>query len=251
MACAPFRHPAHVAKMATAIDLLSGGRLELGIGGGWYQREFEAFAYRFGTTGDRFAALEEQVQAVRALFGEEPVDLDGRFVRLSGAFNRPLPAQRGGPPIWIGGKGGDRLLRLVVRHGSGWNTVWRWSLRDYAARVEALRRLSAAAGRDPRSIRLSLGLYSLVGEDEADLRERFRAMQRWMPGAALEGTTIEEFATNTLTGTVEDCAGQLARWAEVGVEEFIVSAAPLPFAVCDWSMVELIANRLIPEAHSL
>src|SRR5438270_438576 len=87
VACAAFRHPAHLAKMATAIDLASGGRFDLGLGAGWYEREFESFGYEFGTVGERFQRLEETVVAVRSLFGEGPVDLELGRVRFSGAYN--------------------------------------------------------------------------------------------------------------------------------------------------------------------
>src|SRR6059058_5094520 len=81
VACAPFRHPAHVAKMASAIDLASGGRFDLGLGAGWYEAEFGAFGYEFGSTGERFAILEETVEAVAALLGGGPVTYRGRHVQ--------------------------------------------------------------------------------------------------------------------------------------------------------------------------
>ena len=251
VACAPFRHPAHVAKMSTAIDLLSGGRFDLGIGAGWYQAEFEAFGYEFGSTGQRFSFLERSVEAIRALFGEGPVDMQTDQFELSGAYNRPGPAHPGGPPIWIGGKGGDRQFRLVARHAAGWNSVWRWSPRDYADRAAAVRAVAQREGRDPTTVRLSVGLYALVGQDERELSERFRALQRWAPGGSLDGASVQEFADGTLTGTPVRCLDQLSEFARIGVEEVMVSAASIPFAVFDWSMVELIARDVIPEAHAL
>jgi len=251
VACAPFRHVAHVAKMSTSIDVLSGGRFELGIGAGWYEREFEAFGYSFGASGDRFSQLEESVEALSRLFGEEPVTFDGRFVHLDRAFNRPPPAQSGGPPIWVGGKGGDRLMRLVARHAAGWNTVWRWSLDDFADRVSALKQACEVEGRDPATARVSLGLYTLVGEDEPDLVSRFRALQGWTPGGALDGMLLDDYMRETLAGTPEACLERLARLAELGVEELIVSAASLPFAIYDWSEVELIAEAILPAAAGL
>lgn len=251
VACAPFRHVAHVAKMSTSIDLLSGGRFELGIGAGWYEREFEAFGYPFGTIGDRFSMLEESVEVLARLFREEPVTFNGRFVRLDGAYNRPLPAQSGGPPVWVGGKGGDRLMRLVAKHAAGWNSVWRWSFDAFADRVGALRQACEVEGRDPASARVSLGLYTLVGEDKPDLVARFRALQRWTPGGALDGMLLDDYMRETLAGTPEACLERLARLAELGVEEFIVSAASLPFAVYDWSEIELIAEAILPAAGGL
>jgi alkanesulfonate monooxygenase SsuD/methylene tetrahydromethanopterin reductase-like flavin-dependent oxidoreductase (luciferase family) len=237
--------------MSTAIDLLSGGRFDLGIGAGWYQAEFDAFGYDFGSTDERFSYLETSVQAIRALFGEGPVDLETAHFQLAGAYNRPRPAQPGGPPIWIGGKGGDRQFRLVARHATGWNSVWRWSPNDYAERADALRRIARREGRDPATVRFSAGLYSLVGEDDRDLADRFRALQEWAPGRSLDGVTLDDYEADTLTGTTEACLERLNEFARIGVEEIIVSAASVPFAVYDWSMVELIAKVIIPEAHGL
>jgi probable F420-dependent oxidoreductase len=254
VACAPFRHPAHVAKMATAIDLISGGRFELGIGAGWYEREFEAFGYHYPDTGERFALLEESVEVIAGLFAGGPVDHDGERFRLRGAYNHPPPLEhegRSGPTIWIGGKGGNRLLRLVARHGAGWNTVWKWTPAAFAERAYALRMALVAEGKDPQDARLSLGLYTLVGEDQGDLEARFRALQRWTPGAALDGTALEDYGADTLTGTPEACLERLAGFARQGVEEFIVGAGPIPFSVYDWSMVELVAESVIPRARTL
>src|SRR5206468_8963278 len=94
VACAPFRHPAHVAKMATAIDLISGGRFDLGIGAGWYEREFEPFGYPYPSTGERFAVLEESVEVIAGLLQEGPFDHQGRRFRLHGAYNHPRPVDR-------------------------------------------------------------------------------------------------------------------------------------------------------------
>src|SRR6266567_3583523 len=209
VACAAFRHPAHLAKMATAIDLASGGRFDLGLGAGWYEREFEAFGFRFGSAGERFALLEETVRAVGALFGQEPATFEGPTFRLDEAYNRPRPVQEGGPPVWIGGKGGERLLRLVAKHAAGWNTAWRWSPGDHRERVDALRGICEQVGRDPATVRLSVGLTTLVGEDGRDLQARYQALQEWAPGRALDGTSLEDFAEDTLTGPPDVCLARL------------------------------------------
>lgn len=249
--CAPFRHPAMLAKAATAIDLLSGGRLDLGIGAGWYAEEFEAFGYAFGSVGERFAVLEETVEALSLLLPGGPVSFDGKHVRLREAFNHPPPAQRPRPPIWVGAKGGERALRLAARHADGWNTAWRWTPETYAARAARARQLREEAGRDPGTLRLSIGLYTLVGSDQADLETRFAAMRRWMPGRALDTEPLEGFAADTLTGTPTRVLERLAAFAEIGVEEVIVAPAPIPFAIPDRSMVEMLASEILPAARSL
>lgn len=242
--CAGFRNPSVLAKMATAIDLISGGRLDLGIGAGWYRDEYEAFGYEFGTIGERFEVLEETVEVLARLFAEGPADFEGRRFALRGAFNHPPPAHAGGPPIWVGGKGGDRLLRLVARRAAGWNTVWRWAPDTYAERAAAARRACEEAGRDPATLRLSVGLYTIVGEDEADLAKRFETLRTWMPGA-MGDESIGEFAADTLTGTPERVLERVRAFAALGVEEIVVSPAQLPFAVPDPSMLELVAEAVV------
>ncbi|HZD81124.1 MAG TPA: LLM class flavin-dependent oxidoreductase [Actinomycetota bacterium] len=249
--CAPFRHPAVLAKSVTAIDQLSGGRFDLGIGAGWYEEEFRAFGYEYGSVGERFRILEETVEILDRLLPGGPVDVDGGRYTLRRAYNRPLPAQRPRPPIWIGAKGGDRALRLAARHADGWNSVWRWSPEDYARKVARAHEICEREGRDPATFRLSLGLYTLVGENRDDLVARFRAMQRWMPGGALDGELLDAFMVDTLTGTPEQVVERLAAFAELGVEELIVSPAPIPFAVPDPTILELFAETVIPRAKDL
>lgn len=249
--CAGFRHPALVAKAATMIDLLSGGRLDLGVGSGWYEEEFRAFGYEFRSVGARFDDLEETCEVLSRLFEDGPATWEGRRYRLSGAYNNPPPAQRPRPPLWIGGKGGPRLLRLVARLADGWNTVWSWSLAEYGARVRALGDVCEGLGRDPDTVRRSVGLYTLVGEDERDLVARYRALQRWMPGGALDGELLDDWARDHLVGTPEQVLGRIEGFAALGVDEIIISASSLPFAVYDESMLDLFAETVIPAGRSI
>jgi F420-dependent oxidoreductase-like protein len=248
---APFRHPAVLAKTATAVDLLSGGRFDLGIGAGWYEDEFRAFGYGFGTVGERFSVLEETLQVLGLLLPGGPATFQGKHFRLEEAFNHPSPVQRPRPPIWLGAKGGDRSLRLAARYADGWNTVWRWTPEAYAERVRRAREACDREGRDPQTLRLSLGLYTVVGEDRDDLVARFRALQRWMPGGSLDRESLESFAKDTLTGTPERVLERLAGFAELGVEEVIVVPAPTPFAMPDPSIVEAFAEAVMPKAREL
>src|SRR5439155_7582890 len=97
--------------------------------------------------------------AIAGLFGaDEPVDFSGSHVRFQRAYNHPRPATPGGPPIWIGGKGGPRLLRLIARHASGWNVVWKATPESHAERAAVLRAAAEREGRDPGTVRLSVGL---------------------------------------------------------------------------------------------
>ena len=245
--CSGFRHPAMVAKAAVTIDLLSGGRLDLGLGAGWSEDEYDAFGYRFGSVGDRFELLEETVEVLSLLFGEkEPVTWEGRHYRLDQAYCRPRPAQPSGPPLWVGGKGGSRLARLVARRADGWNTVWTWTPEAYVERVRVLEKACHRHNRDPASVRRSVGLYALVGEDDRDLAARWRALQRWTPGGALDGLTVEAWGTDKLVGTRDRVLDRIRAFADLGVEEMIVSVGSLPFAVFDDGAVEVFARSVIP-----
>jgi alkanesulfonate monooxygenase SsuD/methylene tetrahydromethanopterin reductase-like flavin-dependent oxidoreductase (luciferase family) len=140
---------------------------------------------------------------------------------------------------------------LAAGRADGWNTVWAWTPEAYAERAGALDRLCEREGRDPTSVRRSVGLYTVVGEDERDLAKRWRHVQGWVPGGAFASADIEEWRTDKLVGTPEQILERMAAFAAHGVEEMILSIGPLPFAVADGEMVDLIAERVIPQARSL
>lgn len=247
--CAPFRHPSVLAKMASTIDLLSGGRVDLGIGAGWLEEEFERFGYEFGTVGERFGVLEEDLEVLRALFSEGPSSVRGDRFDLRNAVMRPRAAQRPRPPIWLGSKGGPRSLAMAARLADGWNTAWRWDPGSYGQRVSAARAACERVDRDPSSLRLSIGLYSAVGQDDADLAARFERLREWMPG--LEDRTPNSFAETTLSGTPDQALDRVAAFARLGVEEIIITIGQIPFSIPDPEMVELIAERVIAPGRSI
>ena len=241
--CAAFRHPALLARAATSIDRLSGGRLDLGLGAGWMEEEFEAFGYRFRSRGDRFTVLEETVEVVKELFGGEPVMHDGPNVTLREAVLAPAPDRP--PPLWLGGKGGPRLLGLAARLAEGWNMVWRISPEGYAPKVSDVRAACDAEDRDPATFGLSVGLYSLMGEDEAAARAAFERGRAAAPGDAMAADDYESWRADTLSGTPEQVLERVAAFELLGVREIIVAPWVLPFAIHEPEQVELFAERVI------
>jgi len=230
--CAPFRHPAMLAKMAATIDLLSNGRLDLGLGAGWLEDEFTAFGYEFGSVGERFAVLEETLEALDALFSSDgdPVTFRGPTISFTDARLLPSPVQRP-VPLWVGGKGGPRLLRLAARHAAGWNMVWRIAPPWYGERIAAIEAACADAGRDPGTFRTTIGLYALIGEDEAAARAAFERGRAAMPGGAMDDETYESWCADTLSGTPEQARERIAAFEDLGVEEVVIAPWVLPFAV--------------------
>ncbi|MBV9283459.1 MAG: LLM class flavin-dependent oxidoreductase [Acidimicrobiia bacterium] len=236
----PLRPPSVLAKALSTLDVVSGGRLIAGLGAGNYAPELDAAGVGLEPPRTRLERLEEAIDVLDGLFAGGPFTYHGRHYRTQNARCLPRPVQRPRPPIWIGGKG-DRLLDLCARRADGWNTVWAWTFDDYEERLAVLDRACERAGRDPDTITLSVGLYTLVGEDEADLRRRFERLRDRTPGGILGDTTLEEWRTGRLVGTVDEVAEQLARWQELGVHSLIVSAAAVPFAIVDDDAVDLVA----------
>ena len=248
---APFRHPGLLLKMASSIDALSGGRLDLGVGAGWLRDEFDAFGYGFGSVGDRFDRLTELLELLSAAADAGPgaVTFDGETVALREAQVLPGSVQR--PiPVWVGGKGGSRLLRLAARHAAGWNVVWRMSPEGYDEKLTAVREACEAVGRDPATFRLSVGLHALIGEDDAAARAAFARGRAAMPGGALAGDTYESWRADTLSGTPAEVRARVEAFAARGVEELIVSPWVLPFAIPEPEQVELFAETVIAPLRS-
>jgi probable F420-dependent oxidoreductase len=241
--CAPFRHPALLAKAVATLDRLADGRFDVGLGAGWLHDEFEAFGYGFGTVGERFGVLEDTLEAVRRLLTGDPVSLENRTVRLRDATISPTPPRV--PPIWLGGKGGPRLLGLAARRADGWNTVWRMSPEGYAGKVDDVRRACERAGRDPSTFRRSVGLYALLGEDDGAARAAFERGRASAPGNAMAGDDPGSWRADTLSGTPDQVLERVAAFEALGVEELIVAPWVLPFAIHEPEQVDLFAERVI------
>jgi alkanesulfonate monooxygenase SsuD/methylene tetrahydromethanopterin reductase-like flavin-dependent oxidoreductase (luciferase family) len=243
--CAQLRPPAVLAKNLAVLDRLTGGRLTVGIGAGWFEPEYAAAGIRFERPAVRLAQLAETVDVVKGMSAAStPFTYAGRHVGVDGARNQPPPHQAGGPPVWVGGRG-DRLLGVVAGHADGWNTVWAWTFDDYRDRLAVLARACDAAGRDPATVTLSVGLYSLVGEDEADLRRRFDRMAAALPAGVLGGTRLEDWRRGRLVGTVDEVREKVAGWAELGVTTLIAGLGALPFSVTEAADLDVVAAAVI------
>lgn len=243
VACEALRPAPVLAKALATLDRITGGRLDVGLGAGWYPPEYEAVGLDFPSPGERLARLAEAVEVVRGLLGGGPFTFDGRYHRADHAVNRPPAVQEPRPPVFVGGKG-DRLLQIAVEHADGWNTCWVWTPDAYRDRLDVVERSCEKVGRDPDTVWRSLGLYALAGEDHADLERRFARMRNLMPAGVVSGS-LDEWRAGRLVGTVEELRAQRAEWDALGVETLIVGAGPLPFSVTTLDDVELLAHALL------
>lgn len=152
-----YRHPAVLANMAAALDIISDGRLELGVGAGWNEEESGAYGIELGTVTERFDRFDEACQVLIGLLSQETTDFDGRFYQLRAARNEPKGPQRPHPPICIGGGGEKRTLRTTAKYAQHWNFPG-GSPADFARKRDVLAEHCAAVGRDPKEILLSAQL---------------------------------------------------------------------------------------------
>jgi probable F420-dependent oxidoreductase len=200
----PFRNPALTAKMATAFDEVSGGRLVLGVGCGWHEPEFDAFDFPFDHRVGRF---EEALGVLLRLLREGHVEVEGRWHRADAELLPPGPRPNG-PPILIAGKR-PRMLRLVARHADSWNAAWygrREEAGELEQRIALLREACAAEGRDPSTITLTAGLFVSI--------------------PTMQQPADEDPPENAISGDVEQVGRALAAYRELGIEHAIVHLWP-------------------------
>jgi probable F420-dependent oxidoreductase len=198
VACNSFRHPPLLARMVASLDVLSGGRMELGIGAGWHRREYEAYGYPFPPMAERLAQLHEAIGLVKRLWTGDPIDHDGSHYRLRAARCTPVPVQTPRPPILVGG-GGPGLLAIAAAEADVVNVVppashgaadpeevRRFTLERFRKKAATVRRLAAEGGRDPASLTLSAIFFVQLTDDAATTRQVHEAI------AARYGLTLAD-----------------------------------------------------------
>jgi F420-dependent oxidoreductase-like protein len=198
-----YRQPPVLAKQAAQVDIISGGRLVLGIGAAWQENEHDAYGIPFSTVGGRLRRLEESVQIIKSLFANEKTTFHGKYYDIVDAPLAPKPIQRPGPPILIGGGGEQVTLRIAAQYADEWNI---WGAPDVLKQKgEVLDRHCEAVGRDPKTIRRSAQALVTLSEDKKVVEEaRARGGRQSILGSKAE---------------LQETMGQ---FVEAGVSEFIV-----------------------------
>jgi F420-dependent oxidoreductase-like protein len=206
-----FRHPVLMARMALAVDDLSGGRLTLGLGAGWQEREHTNFGFDLLDMPQRFARFEEALEVItRLLSSDEPVSFAGSFYRLQDAILLPRPQRPGGPPILIGGNGPQRTLPLVARYAHEWNAVFATAAR-FAELNSRLDELLHEQNRQPSEVRRSLMTTLVFGRDDAEIQRKLSGHD-----------AAERRERGIIVGSGAEVQEQLGRLAEAGVQRVML-----------------------------
>jgi alkanesulfonate monooxygenase len=236
---ATFRLPGPLAVSVAEVDTMSGGRVELGLGAGWYEAEHTAYGIPFPAVGERFDRLEEQLAIVTGLWAtpdDDHFSFEGRHYQVKDSPALPKPVQKPGPPVIIGGGGRRRTPQLAVRYGAEFNRAFR-PLEETSEQFERVRQVSREAGRDPASIVFSAAQVVCCGPDEATIARR----------AASIGREVAELRENGLCGTPGEVIAKLATYGAIGTTRVYLQILDL----ADLEHLAFIAEHVLPACAEL
>jgi F420-dependent oxidoreductase-like protein len=234
--CNGYRNPALLAKMASTVDVMSHGRLDFGIGAGWYEHEYLAYGYPYPQVPQRLAMLDESLQVITAMWTEPYATFEGTHYRVAGAINEPKGVQLPHPPIWVGGSGEKVTLRLAARYGDATN--FGGHLDDmgwYRHKWDVIAAHCEAIGRDPASLIRSTDVETTLlapGDDPAALTERYRRRQ-----------PLDEYRTHAVVGGAQEVIDTYGRLIDAGVDYIIVSDLP---GLARIEVLERLAADVLP-----
>lgn len=239
-----FRHPTVLAKVATTVDRISHGRVDLGIGAGWWQDEHRTHGFPFPPVDERMQMLEEQLEIVHGLLTQDEFSFDGRHYHLRDCAFAFKPVQRPHPPIILGGKGGPRIARLVARWADEFNTTG-GTPDEVRERFERVRSKVDAEGRDQSSLTTSLMTWVYVGADEDELGARVELGRRHDPRAGPFDDYLADISRDCIVGTPERAAERLSEYAAAGVQRIMLNHELFD----DLEMVDLLAEDVLPRVE--
>ncbi len=244
--CMGYRNPAHLAKVAATVDLISGGRVEMGIGAGWYEHEWRAYGYGFPEVPERLAMLREGVEIMHQAWTTGRASFEGEHYRVEGAIVQPRPLQPGGIPMWVAG-GGERVtLKIAAKYAS--YTNFYGSPEEFSRKSEVLRGHCERLGRSYEEITRSANFNTVIGVDEADVERRLEAVHARLAGAAgraAADTFIADFRSDAAiaVGPVEQVVERLRDMKDRGLGYAIHY---FPEAAYDRSGLELFEREVVP-----
>ena len=232
---ATFRNPGVLAIQVAQVDAMSGGRVELGLGAGWYDAEHSAYGIPFPPLGERFERLEEHYAILTGLWGtpqDETFTFDGIHYHLKDSPALPKPVQRPHPPLIVGGGGPRRTPRLAATYGSEFNLPFS-SVTDTAAQYQRVRAACVARGRDPVTLRLSVAQTVCCGTNENEVERR----------ASNIGRKADELRAYGVAGTPDVVVARLRAFADIGAETISLQVLDLN----DFEHIDLLADEVLPQ----
>jgi F420-dependent oxidoreductase-like protein len=235
--CALYRPPALLAKITSNIDVMSGGRLDWGIGAGWYRNEFAGYGYEFPEPKERIGRMRETVEIVTSMWSQPETTYEGKYFQLKRAQCDPKPVQSPRPPVWIGG-GGEQLTLRVVARLADWSNFG-GKPEEWAAKREVLKQHCKAVGRDEEEIGKSWSPDLLIRESEAEIRELVAAGK----AGSIWGEEFDSWSAGNLVGTPDQVAEKVARYVELGCTYFIPWCNDYP----ELTTMSLFAERVMPQ----
>lgn len=246
--CMAYRNPAYLAKVATTADVVSGGRVEMGIGAGWYEHEWLAYGYGFPRAGVRLAMLDEGVQIMKQMWTNGVASFAGEHYTVDGAQLSPLPLQVDGPPLWIAGGGETKTLRIAAEHAA--YTNFAGAPDEFTHKSRVLADHCAAIGRNPDEIVRSANYNVVIGETEAEVDDRFAWIEEHLSLTVPEKAAqqAEELRRGYLVGTPEQIVERLQHLSTLGLRYAITYFAD---AAYDRRSIELFEQQVVPATRDL
>jgi F420-dependent oxidoreductase-like protein len=241
--CNTYRPPSYLAKVAASIDVLSGGRLEMGIGAGWYEHEHIGYGYEFKPPAERLGMLKEGVEIMRAMWTEDVVHYEGKYYELGGAICQPKPLQDPHIPLWIAGGGEKVTLKIVARYAQ-YSNFGGDDLEAFVRKSEILEEHCANVGTDFGAITRSADFNILCARTEAEVEEKIQWLVNHM-AKYVSQDRAERFgrAYRITSGTPEQVVAKLGEFGKAGLDYAIVNFADVAY---DRESLELFAKEVIP-----
>ncbi|MCA2282792.1 LLM class F420-dependent oxidoreductase [Mycobacterium avium] len=240
-----YRNPVYLAKVAATADIISGGRIQMGIGAGWYEHEWRAYGYGFPSAGVRLGRLDEGVQIMRDAWRDGKVSFNGRHYQVDGAIVAPKPLQDNGIPLWIAGGGEKVTLRIAAEYAQYTNFTPEPAA--FAHKSEVLAAHCRDVGTDFDAIVRSVNVNAVVGASRTDVDDRLRRIRDRMAGyvgeSAADAMIAGTSGADSATGTTERVIERLARLRDLGCDYVICY---FPEAAYDRSGIELFEREIIP-----
>jgi F420-dependent oxidoreductase-like protein len=240
-----YRNPVYLAKVAATADIISGGRIQMGIGGGWYEHEWKAYGYGFPSAGVRLGMLDEGVQIMRDAWRDGRVSFPGKHYQVDGAIVAPKPLQEDGIPLWIAGGGEKVTLKIAAKYAQ--YTNFTSEPEGFVHKSKVLEGHCAKVGTDFGAIVRSANFNAIVGSSEAEVAqrvERIRARQITKANSeAVEAMLANATSPDSASGTPEQIVERLTRMRDHGCEYAIIY---FPEAAYDRSSIELFEREVIP-----